>query len=94
MRNMHTITVFALIFCVLVFVLTLLDFSALHDIKQEYVSKKILDYLNITLSDELPDWTSTSGEWQIISISFYLRFIFFIVNIVLLSMIIRKGQLK
>ena len=46
MKKLHTITVFVLIFCVLVFVLTLLDFAALHDIKQDYVSKEILDYLN------------------------------------------------
>ena len=90
MKNLKTITLITLIFCVIVFILTILDFAALHDIKQDYVSKNILDYLNITLLKDLPDWTSTTGEWQIVTISFYLRLFFFILNIFVLVYYIRK----
>ena len=94
MKKLNTFAIFVLILCIFVFLLTLLDFAALHDIKQDYVSKKILNYLNLTLSDDLPDWTSTTGEWQIVKFSFYLRFIFFIVNIILLALIIYHRGLR
>ena len=84
MKNLKTSTIITLLFCVLVFVLTILDFAALHDIKQDYVSDYILNYLKISLSEDLPNWTSAEGEWNIVSLSLYLRFIFFILNIGLL----------
>jgi hypothetical protein len=90
MINFKTITVITLVFCVGVFMLTIFDFTALHDIKQDYVSQHILESLNIKLSAELPYWTSTTGEWQLVTLSFYLRFIFFIVNFAVLGRYIRK----
>ena len=90
MKNIKPITVITLLFCVVVSILTILDFAALHDIKQDYVSKNILIYLNIRLSEELPQWTSTTGEWQIVTISIYLRFLFFILNLAVLAHYIRK----
>ena len=47
--------------CVIGFLLTLCDFLALHDIKNEYVSMRIFERLNITLSEELSKWTATKG---------------------------------
>jgi hypothetical protein len=94
MKNLKTITLITLIFCVVVLFLTILDFAALHDIKQDYVSKYILKYLNIVLSKELPDWTSTTGEWQIVTISLFLRFFYFILNILVLLSLIRKVPLN
>ncbi len=64
--------------CVFGFILTIFDFLALHDIQNEYVSTGILKRLNITLSGELPEWTSTKGEWDIVRISYLFRFVFFI----------------
>ena len=84
------ITITTLLFCVLVLILTILDFAALHDIKQDYVSQYILDSLKISFSEHLPNWTSTEGEWRIVSLSLYLRFIFFILNIGLLVYFYRK----
>lgn len=90
MKNLQTITVITLIFCVVVFLFTILDFASLHDIKQDYVSTHVLDYLNITLPKDLPDWTSTPGEWQIVTISFYSRFFFLILNFIVLVYCLRK----
>jgi hypothetical protein len=83
-------TIVTFLFCLLVFILTILDFAALHDIKKDYVSKHILDYLEISPSKDLPDWTATKGEWSIVSVSLYLRFLFFILNIALLVCFYRK----
>jgi hypothetical protein len=74
----------------LVFTLTILDFAALHDIKNEYISKGILVYLDITLSGDLPYWTATEGEWQLVAFSLYSRFLFFILNIIVLFLLYKK----
>ena len=94
MKNFKTITVITLVFCVAVFILTIFDFAALHDIKQDYVSKHILTYLNINISEDLPQWTATTGEWQIVTYSFYLRFLFFILNTIVLVHYSRKVNSK
>jgi hypothetical protein len=47
MKNLRTITLITMLLCMLVFILTILDFTALHDIKQDYVSRYILNYLKI-----------------------------------------------
>ncbi len=70
--------------CVIGFLLTLCDFLALHDIKNEYVSPRILERLNITLSEDLPEWTSTKGEWVIVRINYFFRLFFFLLCAVLL----------
>ena len=90
MKNFKTITVLTLLLCVFVFILTIFDFVALHDIKQDYVSQYILNTLDISLSNDLPDWTTTEGEWHLVSFSLYLRFLFFVLNIIVLLSIYRK----
>ena len=78
MRKPQTIVTVALVLCLIGFLLTIFFFFFLHDIFNEYVSIGILNHLNITLSGELPEWTSTKGEWGIIRISYLFRFCFFI----------------
>ena len=90
MKNIKAITIITLLFCILVFMFTILDFAALHDINKDYVSQYILDYLKIDTSQKLPDWTATKGEWQVVSFSLYSRFLFFILNIAVLIYLYRK----
>ena len=94
MKNIKTVTAITLLFCILVFMFTILDFAALHDIKQDYVSQYILDYLKINTSKDLPDWTGTEGEWQVVSFSLYSRYLFFILNIAVLIYLYRKDVSK
>jgi len=82
-KNQKTITLI-LALCFLGFLLTIGDFLALHDIRNEYVSSRILQYLNVTLSEDLPEWTSTKGEWSLVRISYFFRFFFFILCAILL----------
>lgn len=89
-KNLKTVTAITLLFCILVFIFTILDFAALHDIHHDYVSSYILDYLKIDISKDLPDWTATVGEWQVVSFSLYSRFLFFILNIIVLIYFYRK----
>jgi len=94
MKNFRTLIILTLLFSVLVLLMTIMDFLALHDIKQDYLSKTIIDYLGITFSKEIPDWTATSGEWRSVTISLYSRLIFFFLNIFVLYQCINKLQLS
>jgi hypothetical protein len=69
MKPKKIITILVVL-CVIGFLFTIADFLALHDIRNEYVSSQILESLNITLSEDLPEWTSTPGEWQIVRIGY------------------------
>ena len=55
------------------FITLALDFAALHDIHNEYVSKKILKTLDVQLSKEIPDWTANKGEWDYLNLSLLFK---------------------
>jgi hypothetical protein len=90
MNTLKVITLTNMLLCVLVFILTILDFAALHDIKRDYISQYILKYLEISPPRDLPNWTSTEGEWYIVSVSLYLRFLYFLLNMGILGYYYRK----
>lgn len=73
-----------LVLCFIGFLLTIFEFLALHDIHSEYVSTGILKRLNISLSGDLPDWTSTKGEWGIVRVSYFFRFVLFVFCVIVL----------
>ena len=68
------------IFIVLgLFLLLVLDFAALHDIQKEYISKNILEFLDVQLSKDVPYWTKNEGEWNYLNISALLRLFAYII---------------
>ncbi len=81
-QKLLTIT---LVLCFIVFLMTLFDMAAYHDIAHDYVSNSVLKSLGISLSGDLPDWTSTKGEWDLVNISWLSRILFFVLNIIVLS---------
>lgn len=78
--------------CIIGFLFTIADFLALHDIRNEYVSTQILENLGITLSNELPEWTSTQGEWEIVRLSYLFRTVFFIFCVYVLYWLVYKEK--
>lgn len=84
MNKTRTIVLIAAVLCIVGLCLTILDFLALNDIHNEYISTRILQYLNITISGELPTWTATKGEWDIVRISLLIRLAAFIFCVVVL----------
>jgi hypothetical protein len=50
-----------------------LDFLALHDINNDYVSKLVMN--RFASSTSLPDWTNTTVEWSIVQLSFLVKII-------------------
>ena len=77
----------------LILLLTLGDFLALHDIQNDYVSTAILDYLQITTSSTLPSWTATSGEWLMVTLSFWVRTILLLASLLLLWKVLKENRL-
>ncbi len=77
-----------LFFNILVFLLTILDFLALHDIAKDYLSKEALDTAGITAF--VPAWTATEGEWLVVQISFFVRVTFLLVNLIFLWVLLRS----
>jgi len=89
-KKLKTFIFTTLILSIFVFILTLLDFAALHDIYKDYVSQSILDYLKIGTTQNLPEWTNTKGEWQVVTFSLIIRFLFLILNTILIIYLYQK----
>ena len=66
---------FILIIAVVVglFISLAIDFAALHDIHNEYISKNILKTLDVQLSKEVPNWTANKVEWDYLNLSFIFK---------------------
>ncbi len=90
MKKNHLLIKITIGLCAFVFLLTPFDFLALHDIRNEYVSTRILNQLNITISEDLPNWSATKGEWDVVYVSFLSRLIFFVLNIFVLILCLKK----
>lgn len=73
----------------LVLVFTILDFAALSDIQNDYVSKKAAAQFDVN-TESLPAWTDTPGEWSIVEISFYFRSFFLVAVLFALGFVIKK----
>jgi len=71
MKRLDTLLGWSLVICIILLFLTLGDFLALHDIRQDYVSTNILADLQVKLSKELPEWTSTKAEWFVANFKIY-----------------------
>lgn len=89
MSKIKKLIYFSLLLSAIMFILTIGDFLALHDIYKDYVSTEILDYLNVTLDKELPAWTNTEGEWSLVTFGFISRFGLLVVNLIILGLSVR-----
>ncbi len=75
MKKKRNLIGWAFLFSILILGMLILDFLALHDVKQDYVSPNVLRDFNVNLSDLLPEWTATKGEWWTVQISFIVKLI-------------------
>lgn len=81
-----------LVLCILIFIISVFEILALHDIHADYVSSRALQYVGATLSKNLPTWTSTTGEWQIVKAGLLARFIFLMLSAAVLILCIKRGR--
>jgi hypothetical protein len=75
---------------ILLIICTFDDFLSLHDIKRDYVSKSVLKYLQVDTSAPLPPWTDTRLEWTSFTISYIVRLVLILVNLVILFLATRR----
>ena len=94
MKKMDTFLKIAIILSIVVFICTIDDFLSLHDIKKDYVSQSVLQYLEVETSKALPDWTNTRLEWSSITVSYLIRFLFIIIIMIILFTLKKNAQIK
>ena len=90
MKKIRLLAAITMIVGFLLLAITFLDILALTDIHHDYVSHQVLDNLNISLPRELPEWTATKGEWQVVSISAFSRIGFLLLNTITLGLCVKK----
>ena len=67
--------------------LIFIDFISFHDIYKDYVSPFVLRDLSISLMEGLPGWTTTPDEWKLVGVSFFLKLMISLVNIILIVLV-------
>ena len=90
MKSTSSLLGWGILISLLLLSITFVDILALADIYQDYISTNVLELLQLDISDELPDWTSTSLEWAWIRIGLVVRTFLIIVIIVSLIRISKK----
>lgn len=84
--------ILVIILVVGLFLTLALDFAALHDIHNEYISKNILKALDVQLSKEVPSWTENKGEWDYLSISFIVKTVTYAMLLIMAIYFYRKEE--
>jgi hypothetical protein len=93
---MKTTSTLTKILMVLIFVLLMcliLDFLALHDIRNDYVSNSVIDRFYPNSLSVLPSWSGTTGEWAIVQMSFLIKLIVAVITMIVLWKLHRKIRL-
>ena len=71
----------------------LLDFLALHDIRNDYVSYSVIDQFAANSRKALPLWSGTSSEWAFVHVSYLIKLIVAGLSIITLGILRRKIRL-
>lgn len=93
MKFKDSIIGWSLVLSIILILLLIGDYLALHDIRQDYVSSKVLDAVETDISNEIPEWASTKLEWTFVRVSLVLKMIIAPVIIIALSKTVRKLKL-
>lgn len=64
-----------LVLATVLLICIIFDFLALHDIHNDYISQAVINRFSANTSSSFPDWTSTTGEWSVIKISFIVKLV-------------------
>jgi hypothetical protein len=89
MKNQNTLILLAIGLGGIVLLATIADALALHDIGADYVSPAMVDAYELDPDGLLPGWSSTPMEWMVVNLSFLVRLVFTILNLVILVACLR-----
>lgn len=70
-----------------------LDFLALHDIRNDYVSNLVIEQFSPKTLSVLPVWSGTMGEWAVVQTSFLIKLIVAVIIMIVLCTLQRKIRL-
>lgn len=84
MKKARTLPNVMIILSLILMICTIDDFLSLHDIKKDYISQTALQYLELEISGQLPEWTNTNLEWTSVTVSFWIRLLMIILNLMIL----------
>lgn len=93
MKFKDSMIAWAFILSLIMMLLLIGDFLALHDIKQDYLSSDVLDTFKNDLSNEIPEWASAKLEWTFMKVSLLLKVIITPVIVIALAQTSRKLKL-
>ncbi len=94
MKNTPLFIKISLILCLFAFVMTIGDFLALHDIWNDYVSRKVIEACDENSALNLPKWSETKSEWQMVNISWLVRILYLAFSSVTLYMCLKALKKK
>ena len=82
----------AIILSVVILLAIIDDFLCLHDIQKDYISQSALTYHETGTTKTLPDWTNTKLEWLSVTVSWFVKFVLSISNLIILFVLKRNYQ--
>lgn len=85
MNTIRVFVLFSLIAGLLLLGLSLLEYLALTDIRNDYVSRAVLEQFNLPAA-HLPAWSATPGEWQVVVIARLASIGFLVFNALILGL--------
>ncbi len=98
MKNPQLLIKISLAIGFFAFLMTVGDYLALHDIWHDYVSKQVIETYSSSSTLNLPEWSETKLEWQMVNISGLIRIIYLIFSlttlIICLKILRKKVQPK
>ena len=93
MKTTSALTKISLGLIIVLLLCLFLDFLALHDIRNDYVSNSVIDRFSPNTLSVLPVWSGTMGEWAIVQTSFLIKLIVVVITLIVLWTLQRKIRL-
>lgn len=90
MKNLPLLLRFCFIFGCIAFLMSIGAYLALHDIRHDYVSRQVIQSYGGSIALNLPDWSETRLEWQVVHISELISIIYFIFSLIIFAVFLRS----
>jgi len=93
MKTTSALTKISLGLIIVLLLCLFLDFLALHDIRNDYVSNSVIDRFSPNTLSVLAVWSGIMGEWAIVQTSFLIKLIVVVITLIVLWTLQRKIRL-
>ncbi len=94
MKNPLLLIKISLVLCLVALVMTMGDYLALHDIWHDYVSKQVIENYGGNSVLDLPGWSETKLEWQMVNVSGVFRIVYLVFSFLTLIICLKTLRKK